>query len=66
VRLATELRTREGMRIPSDHQPPIRNLEDWKRHRRSIRTETALVRNRAWRFEFLWGGKPQQVVLGVA
>ena len=63
VRLTTELRTRDGKRIPSDHQPPIRNLEDWKRHRRSIRTETALVRSRVWRFEFHWGGETQTVVL---
>jgi hypothetical protein len=63
VRLVSELRTREGVRIPSDHQPPIRNLEDWKRHRRSIRTETALVRSRIWRFEFHWGGETQTVVL---
>jgi hypothetical protein len=31
VRLVSELRTREGVRIPSDHQPPIRTIEDWKR-----------------------------------
>jgi hypothetical protein len=63
VRLVSELRTREGVRIPSDHQPPIRTIEDWKRHHRTVRTEKSPVRSRVWRFEFHWGGETQTVVL---
>jgi len=63
VRLVSELRTREGVRIPSDHQPPIRTIEDWKRHHHTVRTEKSLVRSRIWRFEFHWGGETQTVVL---
>jgi hypothetical protein len=63
VRLVSELRTREGVRIPSDYQPPIRTIEDWKRHHHTVRTEKSLVRSRVWRFEFHWGGETQTVVL---
>jgi hypothetical protein len=51
------------VRIPSDHQPPIRTIEDWKQHHRTVRTEKAPVRSRVWRFEFHWGGETQTVVL---
>jgi hypothetical protein len=63
VRLVSELRTREGVRIPPNHQPPIRTIEDWKRHHRTVRTEKSPVRSRVWRFEFHWGGETQTVVL---
>lgn len=63
MRLMSETRVQEGVRIPADQKPPLRTLEDWKRYHRQVRLEKTPMRVQAWRFELRWGENRREIVL---
>ncbi|CUU37424.1 hypothetical protein DCOP10_12018 [Armatimonadetes bacterium DC] len=63
IRLMSETRVKEGVRIPADQKPPIRTLEDWKRYHRQVRLEKVPLRFQVWRFELRWGEDKREIAL---
>ncbi len=63
MRLMSDTRVQEGVRIPADQKPPIRTLDDWKRYHRQVRLEKAPMRVQVWRFELRWGENRREIVL---